>query len=223
MTTIIIIAFVFILVVGLITLIRRYRKFVADHNFAVEYREKFMALTKKYFSTYDNWARQGELDSDLYMWLTKNVNRIQGDLGRLGTMHYIAAFKEYEVANYQIIINTIPKFRIGRIQEFDVSSADDCMLRYIGVMEKASDSIEKKLRNPIIWFREGFQQILSLPLYILNWFGILGENTVSKVTTNNIFKIFAGIGGFVAFVSGMVTIIQGKEQTITFIKNLFRK
>ena len=84
-------------------------------------------------------------------------------------------------------------------------------------------SIKRKLKNPIIWFKEGFQEIISLPLYILNWFGILSDTGVSKVTTNVIFKFLAGIGGLVAFASGVVTIIQGKEQTIAFFKQLFHK
>jgi hypothetical protein len=85
------------------------------------------------------------------------------------------------------------------------------------------ESIKKKLKNPIAWFKEGFQEIISLPIYLLNWFGILSDTTVSKVTTNVIFKILAGIAGLVTFISGIVTIIQGKDQTISFIRQLFHK
>ena len=119
------------------------------------------------------------------------------------------------------MINTLPKFRSGQIENFDVNSTDDCLLRYLGVIEKALISIRKKIKNPIVWFKEGFQEIISLPLYIFNWFGILSDNSVSKLTTNAIFKIFSGIGGLVAFASGIVTIVQGKDQIISFINKIF--
>jgi len=120
MTLIIISSFVSILIIGLVTLLRRYKGFVDRHNFAFEYREKFIQFTNKYFESYDNWNRRGNIDSELYVWLTKNVNKIQGDLGHLGTMHYVAPFQIYQISNYQIIINTIPKFRNGKIEEFDI-------------------------------------------------------------------------------------------------------
>lgn len=223
MTTIIIFTFLFILVVGLITIIRRYKNFIDRHNFAADYRGKLIQLANKYFKNYDSWNRQGDLDGDLYMWLTKNVNKIQDDLGGLGTMHYVAPFQIYQIRNYQIIINTLPKFRTGQIENFDIHSSDDCLLRYIGVLEKVLESIKKKLKNPIAWFKEGFQEIISLPIYILNWFGILSDTAVSKVTTNVTFKILAGIAGLVTFLSGIVTIIQGKDQTISFIRQLLHK
>ena len=223
MTLIIISVFVIILVSGLVTLLRRYKGFVDRHNFAIEYREKFIQFAKKYFESYGSGNRRGNIDSELYVWLTKNVNKIQSDLGHLGTMHYVAPFQIYQISNYQILINTIPKFRNGKIEEFDINSADDCLLRYIGVLEKTLASIKQKLKNPVVWFKEGFQEIISLPLYIFNWFGILSDTTVSKVTTNVIFKFFAGLGGLVAFASGVVTIIQGKEQTIAFFKQLFQR
>jgi hypothetical protein len=219
MTTTIIIIFILIFSIGLITLLRRQNKYVQKHNFAFDYREKFIELSNKYFATiYD---RNGTLDSELYMWLTKNVNKMQADLGHLGTMHYVAPFQIYQIKNYQIVINTLPKFRNGQVEDFDINSADDSLLRYIGVLEKALESIRKKIKNPIICFKEGFQEVISLPLYIFNWFGLLSDNSVSKVTTNIIFKIFAGISGLVAFASGIVTIVQGKEQMISLINKIF--
>lgn len=222
-TWIIILSLLLILVIGFIVLISRYVKNSKRLYFAYEYRDKFVQLANSYSSSYDRFDRRGALDPDLYTWLMKNVNQIQFDLGSLGRVHYIAPFRIYEVSNYQVIINTIPKFRTGKLDDFDVNTADDCLLRYSGMLEKIIERNWKDIKNPIIWFREGFQQILSLPFYIFNWFGILSDTAVGKITTNPIFTIFSGIGGLVAFISGVVTIIQGKEQTMTFIKNLFGK
>jgi hypothetical protein len=64
---------------------------------------------------------------------------------------------------------------------------------------------------------------MTLPLYIFNWFGLMSDRTVAKVSRNVIWRLLAGIGGLVAFISGIVTIIQGKEQTILLFKQLFGK
>lgn len=223
MTLIVIIIFIVVLAVGFLTLLKSYKRLVEKHNFAFEYREKFISLSNKYFETFDGWNKSGSVDSNIYMWLTKNVSTIQIDLGHLGTMHYVAPFQIYQISNYQIIINTLPKFRTGKVQLFDADSADDCLLRYLGILETAITSINKKLKNPFIWFKDGFQEIISLPIYVLNWFGIFSDSTTKKVTTNSFFKLLTGLGSLVTFVSGLVTIIQGEEQVLTFVKHLIHK
>jgi hypothetical protein len=164
MTLLIISAFLFVLVFGFVLVRKRYVRIVNKHSFAMEYRNKLVDLANRYFQTYEKYYSQGTLDNTLYIWLTKNVNQIQSDLGHLGTMHYMAPFQIYQISNYQIVINTLPKFRDGSIEPFDVNASDDCFIRYVGVLERSRESIEKQLRNPIIWFREGFQEMISLPL-----------------------------------------------------------
>ena len=104
-----------------------------------------------------------------------------------------------------------------------LSQFDDCLLRYIGHTEERTKTTAKNLKNPIIWFRVGFQEIISLPLFVLNWFGIFSSRTVDRVTESTIYKVFTGIIALVTFASGIVTIIQGKEATIAFIRNLLGK
>lgn len=191
------------------------------HEFAVTYRNNFIEFTNKYASNFDRYSRTGNFDYDLYTWLTKNVNKIQSDLGHIGVMNYVAPFQIYQVKNYQIIINTLPKFREGKITDFDVNACDDCLIRYSGSLEAILDKIKKRIANPFIWFKEGFQQIFNLPFYIMNWFGIISDRATTKLTGNAFFQIISGIGAFVAFASGVVTIIQGKDQTWELIKKIW--
>lgn len=212
--------FLSVLSIGFWTIFKRLADYSQKLHFAFEYRNKFMEFSDLFHSTYEkNWT-QGTFDNEKYIWLTKNVSKIQSDLGHIGRMDYIGPFQRVHYRNYEIVINTLPKFRDGNIQAFDVNSTDDCLIRYVGLMEDLIVKIKKKIRNPIIWFKEGFQEIISLPIYILNWFGLLTDSTVSKVTTNLIYKIVIGIGGLIAFLSAVVTIIQGKEDTIKFIQKI---
>jgi hypothetical protein len=221
--TILITVGIFVLIVGIgfLTILNRLRGFKDDFNFAFEYRDKFVSFANTFLSTYNQFSRNGTIDNEKYIWLTKNVNKIQSDMGPFGVMDFIAPFQTYQVKNYQIVVNSIPKFRSQNIDQFEINSVDDSLLRYIGNLEEIIKLVQKKLKNPIIGFQEGIQSIISLPLYFLSWFGIISRQLIFKVKDNIIFKLITGITGLVAFISGIVTIIVGKDQTIEFIKKLF--
>jgi hypothetical protein len=219
-TTIIIIGILLIFLIGFIQLFRTHSRTIKKHEFASEYRNKFIEFSNKYFEQYDRYSKSGNLDSELYVWLTKNVSKIQSNVGSFGIMSYKPAFQNYMINNYQLIINTIPKFREGQVENFDVTSVDDCLLRYIGHIEERSDGTLKNLKNPIIWFRVGFQEIISIPLFILNWFGIFSKRTVNGIMESTFYKILTGIIALITLLSGIVTIIQGKEKTIEIINKI---
>jgi len=144
-------------------------------------------------------------------------------IGTFGVMSYKPTFQNYMIHNYNIIINTIPKFREGPIESFDVNSVDDCLLRYLGHLEELSIDTQRNLRNPIIWFREGFKEIISIPIFLLNWFGIISNKRLSSIKASVFYKIITGLIAFVTLVSGIVTIVVGYDQTIEFIKRIITK
>ncbi len=172
--------------------------------------------------TFDRFSSKGQIDHEKYVWLTKNSNKAQNILGQMGIVEYMAPFQRYVVSNYQVVLNTLPKFR-EHIQDADIHLVDDALLRYIGIEEERYKILHKQFKNPIIWLQQGFKEFFSLPIYIINWFGIIPDRVVGRITSNIIFKVLAGIAGLVTFISGIVTIIQGKEQTIDFLKHLFHK
>ena len=222
-TTLIILGILTVLIIGFVQVYNRNSRVVKKIDFAGEYRNKFIEFSNKYFETYDRWSRAGDFDGQLYVWLTTNVNRIQGNLGSFGIMDYIAPFQTYRVSNYQIIINTLPKFREGQVQNSDAGSVDDCLLRYIGYLEDYNKETEKDVKNPIVSFREGFKVIISIPLFIISSFGIFSRRTVDNIMDSVIFKIFAGFTALVTLVSGLITIVVGYDQTIKFIFGLINR
>ncbi|MGM8363469.1 hypothetical protein ACSV4D_16265 [Flavobacterium sp. ARAG 55.4] len=223
MTLLIIFILTGILITGFIKIRIRANRHIKKYNFANEFRNRFISLANAYGATYDRWDRKGNVDQEQYIWLTKNVNTMQSDLGYIGTLHYVAAFQRYTINNYQILINTIPKFRNGQVEDFDINSSDDCLVRYIGFVEEVLDDDSKDLKNPVIWFKEGVHEIMSLPLFIFSWFGIISNKSVSKFMANAFYKFITGIIALVTLISGIVTIIQGKEATIEMINKLLNK
>lgn len=220
--TLITLSFLTVFIVGFTQVYNRHSRVIAKLDFADEYRNKFVKFANKYFQNYVQWSRSGKLDSDLYVWLTMNVSKMQGNLGSMGVMEYIAPFQSYKVSNYQIVINTIPKFRDGNVQNFDVNIVDDCLLRYIGYMEEYRKDTLRNLRNPIVWFRIGFREVISIPFFILNWFGIISNQTVNFIKDSLIYKVIAGLIALITLVSGIVTIILGYDQTIEFVHKLLK-
>lgn len=188
-TALIISGILAIFIIGFIQVYYRQNRVVKKIEFADEYRYKFVEFSNKYFESYDRSSRSGNFDGEKYVWLTMNVSRIQNNLGTFGIMDYIAPFQTYKVSNYQIVINTIPKFRDGSIQDFDVNSVDDSLLRYIGYLNEYQKDTLRNLKNPLIWFREGFREILSIPIFILSWFGIISNRTLNSIKNSLIYKV----------------------------------
>jgi len=216
-TTLIILGILIVFIIGLFQVYKRHSTVVKKIDFASEYRNKFIEFTKIHRSENFEDDKYGEL----YIWLTMNVNKIQNMVGTFGKMAYHPSFQNYIIQDYQIIINTIPKFRQRQIEEFDVLSVDDCLLRYIGYLQDYTKETQKNLKNPFIWFREGFREILSIPIFILNWFGIISNQAVNSIKDSLIYKIISGLIALVTLLSGIATLILGFDELKEFINRFF--
>ncbi|WP_421938295.1 hypothetical protein [Pedobacter sp.] len=198
---------------GLITLILRHRRNVEGLNFTQSFRENYMQFVSAYHSN--------TFDSEKYSWLTMNVNRMQNELGVLGIMDYVAPLQRYRVPRYQLVINTLPKFRTGTIEPFDINAVDDCLLRQIGYVDERLRLSLKEMINPVIWFRSGVRAIIGLPLSVLEWIGLLQPNAVSTITHSFLYKLVTAVIALISLVSGVVTIIIGYEQTLSQLRRWF--
>lgn len=217
MTLMVIGIILMVLIIGFIKILMKLSSKGKEIDFTADFRNKFVQFTNQYL----NPEEKEKFNYEQYYWLTKNVNRIQSNIGFTGMMDYIAPFRTHVFQNYQIILNTLPKFRDGSVEPFEINSVDDALIRYIGDLEESHEYYRKKIWNPLIWFQEGIIEILGIPLLLLNSFGILSQKSMHQIKQNLIFRIITGIIGLITFLAAIVTIIQGKEQTIEFIQNLF--
>lgn len=222
-TLLIIIGFLLILIIGFVFVFKRHSVVIEKYVFTNEYRNKFNEFSVKYFENNSGWGFKGNIDNELYVWLTKNVNKVQNYVGVFGLMSFKPALRNFYINNYQIIINTIPKFRDGKVETFDVNAFDDCLLRYIGFLEEQKNEIRKQVKNPIIWFRDGCREIISIPFSILFWFGIISNKSVLYIKESWFYKVISGIFALLTLVSGLVTIIIGYDQTVEFVNRLLGK
>lgn len=209
-------------IIGLIKIFKQKTNYTYKVNFANEYRDKFNQLSLKYAKSYDHSSRKGKIDDKIYVWLTMNVDKIQKFIGTFGIMSYKPAYQTKMFSNYQVIINTIPKFREGKIDNYDIIQVDECLLRYLGHMEEINKEVLRKLTNPLIWLREGFKEIFSVPILILNWFDIISNQTLNSIQESFIYKITTGIIALVSLISGLVTIIIGYNETAKIINQFIK-
>lgn len=86
--------FILIFGIGFFSILRRLIAYRDDHDFAMEYRNKFVSFANTFLSTYDRFSKNGTINNEMYVWLTKSVTRIQNDLGHLGVMDYIGPFQQ---------------------------------------------------------------------------------------------------------------------------------
>lgn len=219
MTVIVVIIILIIIVIGGVVNYRSYLRYTADLNFIIDYRNQFQEFSDSYFTNELHFMNT-ELFGEKYIWLTKHVNKVQMLLGGSGVINYIGPFQSYQVKNYQVLINTLPKYRDGTIKQFDAFSADDSLLRYIGILEDAIEKTKKRLKNPFKLFGDGIHEIISFPIYLLNWFGLLQDRSTKKIVSNSIYLFFTGFVSLITLISGVVTIIQGKEKTIEFFDRI---
>lgn len=207
-----------ILITGFVKIILSIKPLIDDLNFVQEYRQKFIQFTTPYLQRLQTPLSQQALDSRLYHWLVSNMDKTQGLLGHFGVAHYTAPFGRFQAANYPYIINTVRQVRTEEAERNDILMCEDMMVRYIGAMNRTIDTDKNKIKNPFSWLQQGIQFYLGFPIRLLNWFGIISDNSFDAIVSSKLFKVLAGIGGLAGFLASVVSILQGWP----FLKELIK-
>jgi len=183
-----------------------------DLSFLIEYRNRFVELVNEYHVN-------RSLDNQLYTYLMEKSNKTELLLGQTGRVHYMPPFTNYTIPDYPIVLNTIPKFKTGALLDFDISSSDDVLLRKIGILKEGQESLNND-DNLKTWFQIGSKAILSLPLSLLNFFGIISTNTLKSFTASSIFKVINGFVWLLALLGTLITITTGWDAFKKIIQSI---
>lgn len=163
-------------------------------------------------------------DGGTYSWLTLKSNKMQNQLGSAGIMAaYKPPFANFQYTNYPIILNMLPELRnalsdsyvLSRLADQYAATIQEVIIRHIGSIEEIEEFNRKKLKNPIIWFREGVQLLISSPLYAAFWLGVIKEPVIDRLTGNIIFKFISTFVTLVGFVGSVITIVIGWDQFLS--------
>jgi hypothetical protein len=152
---------------------------------------------------------------------------MQQDLGNMGVFaKYKPPHANYMLNDYPVLVNMLPELHraasdeilSGRIASGYATTIQEVMDRYDGELERGLKRVEEPLGNPLMWFREGIDVLLSAPRSILTAFGVLPE--ASAAPRGRLSAVIGGIVTLVTFASGLVTIATGWDAFRAFIATL---
>lgn len=216
----IILAILFICILGLVRVIIRINRIIDMRSFAQSYFGKL----KEYISS-------GGRDSESYSWLTQKSTVMQRQLGRSGIMAaYRPPFANFQYQNYPILLNMLPDLRnsladsyaLGRLADQYGATLQEVMIRHIGEVDEIETDQRKLLKNPFIWLREGIRALLSSPIYLLQWFGLISETATDRVVGNFIFRFISSFVVLVGFIGSVISIVVGWDQFVGILRNVLK-
>jgi hypothetical protein len=191
-----------LLLIGLITLVRRSRNINAQLDSGAEFRSKFI-----------QHADSGGRDHEAYHWMILHSNAMQDEMGYHGIL---AQFRDppHSYRNYPIILNMIPRIRLiyenglyfGNPNDLP-QMFDEAILRYLGTLERSHSALRKRLRNPLQWFLCGVEQLVSIPLYFFQSFGVLSRRAVAAAQRSWLFKSLSALIVLTGLVASLISII----------------
>lgn len=193
-------------------------------TFTKEYRDKFITLCNDIFSN-------NHFDQAIYYELTAAVKDMQAELGADGIYAYVQDnLKGVATRNYQALVNFFPELRTAINEKQNsimamrlsrsITDCDDMFLRHIGTLTSQIDATRKAAKNPFSCFAEGVRTIISLPILLLKWFGIISSTTSKKLKSNWIVKIISILVTLVGFVGSVITIIIGWNQFVEIMSKI---
>lgn len=192
-------------------------------TFAHDFREQFLT-----------WLNSQGKDNKTYAALMLQSNRIQNEMGGTGILHkFKPPFANYFLCDYPIILNIIPEIRQSfesDLQTFSgmysktidgyVRIIDDSLLRHIGTTEHEMLQRDKALRNPFMCLSTGIQQIVSIPLFLLNAFGLLRDDSIGNIQNSWLFKFISALFALLAATASLVTIFSDGDKILPVLQQL---
>lgn len=93
--------------------------------------------------------------------------------------------------------------------EETINMIDEVLLTYIGAQSDTVKDAKKELRNPLIWLREGVRFIVTSPISLFYWSGLMQYSTYNTISNNFFVKMVSFLIGFTGLVSSIITIFTG--------------
>ncbi|AXY07625.1 hypothetical protein CUC43_12560 [Bacillus thuringiensis LM1212] len=211
-------SFFLLIVIGFIRQINTLNQLQEDANFLVTFNNNYV----EYLNNYLTKPNSPEGNS-LFNYLIKNSQKSQELLGKLGYIDYRPAFENHIIKSYPLLVNTIPSLRSNKV--FDSLSSlarnnpideeflwvhNHLMMR-IGYYEERENKVRKEIRNPFILLKEGVQFIVTLPIALMYWTGLIKYSTLTRVSDYFIFKFLNFLIIIIGFLSAIVTLVTGWE------------
>lgn len=204
---------------------------IADCN---ERAEKTAKFRDKFIDLANHYMQYHQVNAELYQDCIREVDDIQEELGYDGIIAEIVdPLKRVKMSNVQILVNAFPEMT-SMVSQMDTyiiqvrmsqyfQQCTDSMEKHIGRIGRIRDTELKRMWNPVFCFGRGIRRILSLPLDILFWLGILDAKTNRAFKGNTISRLLGKVATFIGFVSSVMSIILGWNEFARIISEILQK
>jgi hypothetical protein len=217
-----------LMLIGFIIKIISIRGLSKDINFINEYGNGFSDYISEFISRdfsiffkntgYKNPNREAEL----YSRLIGDMGKAQRIVGTNGIMYnYHRPGASYMYKEYQLIVNTVNRLRFPDINGEDMQMVQNILIMTQNEKVELQDMYFKQCKNPFSLLRDGVNFIVTLPISILYWSGLMNYRTFSVLTNNWFMRFVNGLIILIGLISSIITIILGWEQTMLYVERLF--
>lgn len=212
---------IIIIAIGVIGIIR-----IVYFKYKNEEDNKTLNDFEEQFTEFCQSMSANNFDNNIYSILMRKSEEIQKLLGHYGIMAtYQASRYDNIYRNYQVIVNELPKIRdnysnisnmlspkiiLSCIEE-SINLITDSLLRKSGEMERLNNMYIKELKNPFIWLRSGIQFIITSPIIIVCWSGLIEYQVYVRITNNFFVRFMSFVIVMVELYGTVVTIVTGNQ------------
>lgn len=214
-----------LIVIGVIKQLNYYYHLDKDYNKVHKYRNLLI-------TNMNEFPRKGYIDREDGVTLMKQSEDIQLILGHYGIVDMEIMGIRY--SNYPLILNAIPEvikmhketssLKLEEISE-KVLMIDNGFLKYFNTVENIKLNGKSKVLNPINCLKVGIQTILSIPIILLEWVGLINSQKAHSASENKIVSLISGIISLLTVISLLMTILIGwdsfMEKVEEIISNIF--
>jgi hypothetical protein len=196
---------VLLAVVGVIRLRRLFARCYRERDDTLEF---YSALNKALVG-----RQAGNSDLEAMDYLMQHVEQVQGMLGQRGLVTRYAPFSSRADYNYQLLVNVVGQLASQHYSEDELRAAAYALHRHVGYLNSFDGALKVLIRNPLKWIQEGIQAVLSLPLYLLEWFGLAPSGSSDAAASSRFVTILAGV---INLVASIVTLVLGAQEILKF-------
>jgi len=203
-----------LMVVGLIDAIAEVRNLSRRLQFTVEFQRRW--------GTYFGALQRGQPAEADYIWLAQHQTGMTAELGPADRIDYRPPFAGSMIPNYPALTNTLAAARGGRGAHQDmVAFVDHLLISCGGVLQDGLETVIRRMKNPVYLVGRGLRFVLSLPLLLLSWSGLLPAASVKGARDSWIFRLVQFLVAVVVALAAVMTVVIGWSAFVAQVRVWF--
>lgn len=172
------------------------RSIVRRLNFTVAFRERWVAF-----------FQAGKAED--YGWLAEKLSAMTRAMGGEDIVAYRARAGGLSSPHYALLANTLAGSRMGEADGEEIVMAEHLLRVHEGGLKHRVESLEGQLKNPLVLVGRGLKLIVSLPLLLLEWFGLLRPASVQSARESWVFRFVQLVAAVAVALASIETSVLG--------------